>query len=568
MNHLYFAHPRGFVLLDALIAVVVVGIGLFGVAKLNSVMLASTGIAKTRAEATQLAEGKLEEIRAQQPPAAKPTSSTSPESISGVNASFQRSWTIGTAGVTGMDLDKIAVCVSWGDSCGGTGEKKVELNGLVTWTDLSTLAAVGSGEASGLSVGHPLSPTGHAREGGDNTYTANSPPSGSTTNANDGTSIYKGTGKTELIETATGKVLLTIDDGSNFSTITGKVYITWGSDVNKNDESDITMSVINESIRVLGSGGSACRQFVSGGTTLPRYPASGTTKFSYFNYTCYMGAGWYGNIAIVRFDGGDRVCLGDPDIPTSNDTPTSRRPILSAVRNYRGYTAACTTSPTSSACKSTGIGMSSGSYVSVNLGGRISWTSFYQHDFLLTTIKGQPSNQDCAAEEAKPTLSDNPFIGFSFLFYDWFGNTGLLYCLSTTCPIASGFVTFQTDFSLTLTTTSTTPLVVDVDGGQCTTPTQTASPFVYHCQIDWLGWSGDYWAGNINFLKADGSAMDGSLSDVDLGPVLPDEDGSDVTLVEYPGEPEKLGVGCDGKCLQFTKVTKNVTDFSLSLDAP
>ena len=70
------------------------------------------------------------------------------------------------------------------------------------------------------------------------------------------------------------------------------------------------------------------------------------------------------------------------------------------------------------------------------------------------------------------------------------------------------------------------------------------------------------------FSKADGSVMDGSLSDVDLGPVLPDEDGSDVTLVEYPGEPEKLGVGCDGKCLQFTKVTKNVTDFSLSLDAP
>ena len=143
--------------------------------------------------------------------------------------------------------------------------------------------------------------------------------------------------------------------------ITGKVYITWGSDVNKKDESDITLTVINESVRVLGSGGSACQQFVSGGsTTLPRYPASGTTKFSYFSYTCYMGAGWYGNIAMVRFDGGDRVCLGDPEISSSNATPTSRRPLLSAMRNYRGYTAACTTSPTSSACKSTGIGMSGG----------------------------------------------------------------------------------------------------------------------------------------------------------------------------------------------------------------
>ncbi|MFZ1536577.1 MAG: hypothetical protein WAT23_04240 [Chromatiaceae bacterium] len=559
MNHSYFARWRGFVLLDALIAVIVVGVGLLGVAKLNSVMLASTGIAKTRAEATQLAEGKLEEIRVQQPPAAKPTSSTSPESIAGVNDNFLRSWTIVSAGVTGLDLDKIAVCVSWGDACGGTGEKKVELNGLVTWTDLSTLAAVGSGEASGLSVGHPLSPTGLAREGGDNTYTANSPPSGSTTNANDGTSIYKGTGKTELIETATGKVLLTIDDGSNFSSITGRVYITWGSDVNKKDESDITMSVINESIRVLGSGGSACRQFVSDGTTLPRYPTSGTTKFSYFNYTCYMGAGWYGSIAIVRFDGGDRVCLGDPDIPTSNVTPTSRRPILSAVRNYRGYTAACTTSPTSSTCKSTGIGMSGVSYVSVNLGGRISWTSFYQHDFLLTSINGQPTNQDCAVEEAKPTLSSNPFVGFTFLDHYWFGNTGLLYCLSTTCPIASGFVTFQTDFSLTLTTTSATPLVVGIDGGQCTTPTQTASPFVYNCQIDWIGWSGDYWTGNINFSKADATPIGGALSNVVLGAISPTEG-----LVTFNNPV----VGCEGACVQFAKVTKDVVSFSLSVSAP
>jgi hypothetical protein len=59
MNHSYFARRRGFVLLDALIAVIVVGVGLLGVAKLNSVMLASTGIAKTRAEATQLAEENL-----------------------------------------------------------------------------------------------------------------------------------------------------------------------------------------------------------------------------------------------------------------------------------------------------------------------------------------------------------------------------------------------------------------------------------------------------------------------------------------------------------------------------
>ena len=93
MNANLTCRGKGFVLMDAMIAIVVIGIGLFGIVRLNSVMLAGTAIGKTRAEATQLAEGKLEEIRAQQPPATKPVSSTSPETITGVNATFSRSWT-------------------------------------------------------------------------------------------------------------------------------------------------------------------------------------------------------------------------------------------------------------------------------------------------------------------------------------------------------------------------------------------------------------------------------------------------------------------------------------------
>ena len=153
MNQMHFAGRRGFALLDALIAVIVVGIGLFGVAKLNSVMLASTGIAKTRAEATQLAEGKLEEIRAQQPPGCQTHVQYHPRVHCWRQCQFPAILDYRKRRAYGMDLDKIAVCVSWGDSCGGTGEHKVELNGLVAWTDLSTSAAVGSGEGSGISVG-------------------------------------------------------------------------------------------------------------------------------------------------------------------------------------------------------------------------------------------------------------------------------------------------------------------------------------------------------------------------------------------------------------------------------
>ena len=547
---------RGFALMEAMIAIVVVGIGLFGIARLNSVMLAGTAIGKTRAEATQLAEGKLEEIRAQQPPAAKPVSSTSPETLTGVNATFTRSWTIASAGLTGLDLDRVTVCVSWGDTCGGTGERKVEINSLLAWTNLGTSGSVGSGQG-GAGGGMPETPPGKGREGGDaegegNNYNAGSPPAGSVSNANDGTSDYvRDDGKRELIETATGRVLLTIDDGSAFSTISGKVFITWGSAIDRKDEDQIDMAVINANVRVLGSGGSVCRQYIPGdGNTLPRYPASGTTQYSYFHYTCYVGGGWWGNIAVVRFDGGDRVCLGDPLIPQSETSAVSRRPFLNPLRNYRGYTSACTSSPTDATCKSTGIGMGGSVYSAVNFGSSVTGI---QHHFLLTTIKGQPSNADCANKEGLPTLAENPFTTISGTQG---GNAGLLFCLSSTCPFESGFVTYETAFVMTINTTATTAPLVNVDGGRCVAPTQTTSPFVYDCRIDWTGWSGDYWSGEINFLKADGVTKAGQISGVTTSAIQPT--GKVVTL------GGASGVGCEGKCISFASVPKDVTSFALS----
>jgi prepilin-type N-terminal cleavage/methylation domain-containing protein len=41
---------RGFAIIEAMIAIVIMGIGLFGLARLNAVLLAGTAIGKTRAE--------------------------------------------------------------------------------------------------------------------------------------------------------------------------------------------------------------------------------------------------------------------------------------------------------------------------------------------------------------------------------------------------------------------------------------------------------------------------------------------------------------------------------------
>lgn len=547
MNIVLSNSRRGFALLDALIAVIVVSVGLFGVAKLNSVMLASTAISKTRAEAVQLAEEKIEEIRAQR------VTSSSSDAVLGVNANFQRTWTLATAGNAAMNLKSASVCVSWGDTCGGTGERQLELQSLVTWVPLSTAAAIGSGGTS-LSGGLPETPTGRGREGGKD-YGTSGLPAGAVINSDTGLATYSGSGKTELIDVATGKVLLTIEDGSAFSTISGKVYITWGSTIGKVKQGNINMSVVNANLRVLGSAGSVCRQYIPGGATnLPLYPSSGTTEFSYFHYTCYVGGGWWGNVAVVRFDGGDRVCLGDPNIVQTDTSPISRRPFLNAYRNYRGYTSECSSTPTSSACKTLGIGMVGSVYSSVSLG---SQSGQNQHHFLLTTIKGQPSHDDCKTEESQPTLASNPFTTIAL---SQGGNAGLLFCLSATCPLASGYVTFDTDFVMTITPSPLPSIALKaiVDGGSCDyPPSQNTSSFVYTCQIDWTGWSGDYWSGNISFTQGDNTALDGQeITSVATGGVQPTD-----KVVTLGGT---AGIGCEGGCIQFSSVPKDVTAFALS----
>ena len=238
MKKCHFKSNYGFVLIDAMIAMVVVAIGLFGVAKLNSVILEGTGISKTRAEAVHLAEEKIEECRTNQPPFTKCVSSTSgtKESRTGVNQVFTREWRVENLNVANQPA-KLSVCVTWGGTCWSADvdqqEKKVELHTLLAWTDLGTGAALGNG-ANAPGGGMPKTPTGVAVEGGNNGEAYATLPSGTgVTVNNDGTRLYQKDQKVlELIDDRTKKVLLTISDGSAFSSIEGSVYISWDSKVN------------------------------------------------------------------------------------------------------------------------------------------------------------------------------------------------------------------------------------------------------------------------------------------------------------------------------------------------
>ena len=542
MKKCHFKSNYGFVLIDAMIAMVVVAIGLFGVAKLNSVILEGTGISKTRAEAVHLAEEKIEECRTNQPPFTKCVSSTSgtKESRTGVNQVFTREWRVENLNVANQPA-KLSVCVTWGGTCWSADvdqqEKKVELHTLLAWTDLGTGAALGNG-ANAPGGGMPKTPTGVAVEGGNNGEAYATLPSGTgVTVNNDGTRLYQKDQKVlELIDDRTKKVLLTISDGSAFSSIEGSVYISWDSKVNNKKGAALQPADIQSAVNVVISGGGACLQYFPG-NVLGNFPTT-SPNFSFYSYRCYMGKNWYGNIGIVRFDNGGRVCLGDPQVTiVTSPEPVSRQPIPIAVRNYRGYYYYTS----GSYYDAVGIGLTepNGTYTPTHYGAGTT----DKHHFLLTTITGQPTPGECRDLEGLPTTTNNPFPE----------NTGILSCMTGTCPSATGFATIYTNVQLVVNWGSINPNIASVsfEGGTCSAPVNSTNSSTYTCRIDWTGWAGDYWSGRMIFDTAS------TLTGLSVSNIVP------TATISYESSIV-AGTG-NLKWVQINSVPKIVTGFQINL---
>lgn len=545
---------HGFVLIDAMIALVVVAIGVFGIVKLNSVMMAGTGIAKTRAEATHLAEEKIGQCRTNQPPFTKCVSSTSAtkETISGVNQTFTREWRVENLNVANQPA-KLSVCVTWGDTCWNVDaaqqDKKVELHSFMAWSDLGTGAALGNG-SNAPGGGMPKTPAGVAVEGGNNGQPYTTLPTGTGVTINyDGTRIYQKTPKVaELIDDSTGRVLLTISDGSTFSSIEGSVFISWDSKVNNKKGWALGPADIRSSIQVLASGGAACQQYffrLLGTDYLYRYPTyfEHDPDFSFYNYRCYMGKNWYGNIGIVRFDNGGRVCLGDPRIAiVTSPEPTSRQPVPLSIRAYRGYYYY----DTGHYYDAVGIGLTepNGIYTPIHYGNGS--RSNDKHNFLLTTITGQPDPHECDEAESQPEDHVNPFEG----------NQGQLSCMTGVCPSITGFATVYTNVTLVINWGSDNPNIASVsfEGGDCSSPVNTTTRSTYTCQIDWTGWAGDYWSGRMIFNTTR------TLSGLSFSNIVPS--GNVITF-----EPNIVVGDYNHKWVQINSVPKVVTGLQINLSS-
>ncbi|MBF0219985.1 MAG: prepilin-type N-terminal cleavage/methylation domain-containing protein [Gammaproteobacteria bacterium] len=338
----------GFTLLEAMVSFAVVGIGLLAVVKLNTDLISTSSGSKSRAVAIALAKEKLEEYRnytytnAAAMEAGMVDGSEAATTIG--NASFTRGWDVNMA----TPPYTVAVTVSWSDQLG---TDSVTLSTALNYTSPAT-------DIAQMPTSDPLIfHHGNAKIGGglvadtDTSVTGNNGDGTSTIQDGDDIKLVIADGD-EVADTA----LITLEDAcqsdvcTNFVKIKGTFFIETSNNSHPSaagafvQASSITYcqqyyyrdsagAIVTDptvkSLPVLGS--------IS--TNMSNAPTTGSYQF--FHYTCYLGAGWHGNIGvkIAEVKGGQtqaiddktNMCVGDP-----NSDEYYKQPQLSLRRTYRG----------------------------------------------------------------------------------------------------------------------------------------------------------------------------------------------------------------------------------------
>jgi len=482
-------NARGFTLLEALIGVVILSVGMLSVARLQTELVASSGLSKARSEAIQLAEGDMETTRNMVVVTNyNAIASGTRDDILGKNATFDLARIVAT--LANPARKQVDVVVTWTDPKEGL--QSVRVSDVLAWNNPAD-GVTASSESLGSDTTRLKTPTGRAVQGG-RTYDEGK-PDGATSNtysdgSNDGTYTYVADdGKRELlIELPNGdyKAVLTVADGSHFSTVAGKVYST---DLGMNTADTAGMYVIS-------SDASYCANDKS---TIQFWRASGADKlYTYFDYVCYVGAEWYGNVGIVRtgnFQSNDRICVGGPDeMPTG--AWNSLNPALSSIRSYRGFKTVVTTADTS-----VGIGIDP-------VTGAYTHQAYTGHDFLLSTINGQPDDDACNDPLQLINSSDpfgsNPVNAVSRGNLDTppnNANPGEGFCLTALCPAGSTPPPTSTLISFTLNAAPSNfkpDVSMTIDGGTCISQFAGSKLTGINCTMSWGGWVGETWSGTIN----------------------------------------------------------------------
>ncbi|MFC1748702.1 prepilin-type N-terminal cleavage/methylation domain-containing protein [Pseudomonadota bacterium] len=556
---------NGFSMIEVLISMAVMSMGLLAVATFQADLITESSTNKARSEAIAIAQAHLDELRnytdgvsllnsttpvtteaefntlyADTVGAVNFQSNGTPLVISGTNAQFTPTYQISS---TTGPARNITVIVSWPLRDNTT--ESVTLDTHIGWSSPSAVGDLANNTPETLIP----SPTGRAYLGegtiARDDITVSTTVSSNTDNTK---TINDGTGDLKLIVddgTANAQtVVLTLEDAcvtdpcSDFVKISGRVYI------------DKTLQSINPGVLHLKASDAAyCqRYYIDPGTgnsitvtsVTTDTPDTTNSDYEYFDYTCYLGGGWHGNIGLLKTAGigpNDQACIGDPN-GASYD-----QPIITIRRAYRAMVYKVDTSVTAPyppiVNGTTGITI----YYSAGIA---DGTTLTGHDYVFTGMSGNPTDADCFTVSAPMTRTDSNVSGtagdlFASMPDDFYclntvtshvddklydfndtANTG--YAIDNTCPYnptnqpdafntIGGSVTISSDASghesiigtnLTLNTSDavgncTSPLVFTYDGG---TDEYTAN---YSCNVfrtTTSTWSGhiqaDYTKSNIN----------------------------------------------------------------------
>lgn len=344
---------KGYSIIEVMLTLVVVGVGLLAIVQLQSGISTQVGDNKAKAEATAIAEARIEEMRNYTNQASSLADfqsilvASANTTINGVNADFVRQEAVTDIG----DIKNIEITVAWTD------RNNVSRNVVVT-SEIAFVAAESFGQAAisyltndGFSLPRGIATIG---EGTLSDLSGNkqvTPNDDGTQIVIDGNNKYLAVGE---------KIVLTMENvcdsgkcDEEFTRIHGRVYI------DRATYPDLTVGQIN----LVASNAAYCTRIynssnepfyyekdgnvsVSQKTDISLVTNASTTgntttvngDYDYFDYTCYVSRGWYGNIGVYVNESDEnkfrniKVCMGDPS--TGNITLADY--ILQAYRAYRG----------------------------------------------------------------------------------------------------------------------------------------------------------------------------------------------------------------------------------------
>lgn len=324
-------HTRGFALLEALIALLVAALALAAVVRLQGAITKGSGDAVARSEALTLAQERMEQLRTQASTwegflnlASSACADIAADRSS--NSTFQRCVTVANT-TGGVDARDVTVRVQWNDADGV--QQAVVLSSTIGWDD-----PLGQALSARPPGGTMIAPVGAAKR----------PPTGKQVDVTgidfnpDGlTKTHTADDGTRSLTDGDGNVLIYLDPLANgqpqsFTVIQGRIYFDEGAGNKVPAPSDVEVRLSSEGY---------CAQ----DPTKTVAVTAGANSYAYFEYWCYVGPGWYGNVGVNISDSVNgtpanaKICVGDPAFNGGSDigTSTSAHTRESATRTYRGF---------------------------------------------------------------------------------------------------------------------------------------------------------------------------------------------------------------------------------------